>query len=143
VLFYGTLPPRRQLVIDRLRAVGLRVHTAWRVWGDERDKLISRAAVVLTMHYLPGHPFEDVRVLPLLARRKCVLAEIDGGWISDDMLAAVAGCTLDEMPELACQLVDHPAERHVLEERGYAIARARDIRPALRQALQSVEGIAG
>lgn len=75
VLFYGSLNQRRQAVLTALAAQGLRVESAFGVYGDSRDRLIARAKIVLNLHYYETAVFEVVRVSYLLANRKFVLSE--------------------------------------------------------------------
>ena len=51
VLFYGSVNPRRQHIIEQLRSVGVEVATVFGVYGAERDAMIARARVVLNVHF--------------------------------------------------------------------------------------------
>ena len=51
VLFYGSTNPRRQAVLEALAAAGLRVEVLFGVYGEERDRAIARAKIVLNMHF--------------------------------------------------------------------------------------------
>lgn len=75
VLFYGSLGPRRQLVLDQLRLCGLQVESVFGVYGSERDALISRAKVVINIHHYSAKIFEIVRVFYLMTNAKAVVSE--------------------------------------------------------------------
>jgi hypothetical protein len=74
VLFFGSMNKRRRDVLDRLRALGLRVHDQG-AWGAELDRLVARSRVVLNMHYYDDAALEMVRVSYLLANKAAVVAE--------------------------------------------------------------------
>ncbi len=74
VLFYGSINERRMKVCNEL-AKHCNVHVAYDKYGEERDKLIARAKVVLNIHFYPSKVFEIVRCSYLFANRKCVVSE--------------------------------------------------------------------
>lgn len=76
VLFYGSINDRRRNIINELNAAELNVVSVFGVYGVERDSLISRAKVVLNLHYYELGVFELVRVSYLLANRKAVVSEV-------------------------------------------------------------------
>lgn len=75
VLFYGALSHRREAVLKRLAALGLRTVVCGHVFGDELDALIGRAKVVLNVHFHPAHVLETVRLSYLLANGRAVVSE--------------------------------------------------------------------
>ena len=77
VLFYGAINERRQVILEGIEARGLKLYAAFGTHGDERDKLVSRAKVVLNMHYYEEVSlFEAVRVFYLMTNSKAVVSEI-------------------------------------------------------------------
>lgn len=76
-LFIGTLSRRRIEVLKILSANGLRVKTSNYVFGDEKRRLISEAAIVLNIHYDNSNKtvLETERIGFLLANRCCVVSE--------------------------------------------------------------------
>jgi len=76
VLFYGILNDHRREILEQVarRGLKLRVLVA-SVSNRMRDNLISRAKVVLNMHYYETRLFEIARVSYLLANSKCVVSE--------------------------------------------------------------------
>ena len=73
MLFYGSLSPQRQQVLQTLRESGLRVQALFRVYGAARDAWMARSRVILNWHQAPRYPFESVRVGYLLANRAAVV----------------------------------------------------------------------
>uniref|UniRef100_UPI001BD69488 hypothetical protein n=1 Tax=Caballeronia sp. dw_19 TaxID=2719791 RepID=UPI001BD69488 len=84
VLFFGSMGPRRQAVIDQMRRVGLKVEAVFGVYGQERDALIGRARLVLNVHHYDAKVLEMVRISYLLANRCCVLSEYSSNPVDDD-----------------------------------------------------------
>lgn len=76
-LFIGTLSKRRIEVLKKLTSCGLRVRTGGLVFGEEKQRLISEAAIVLNIHYdEPSRSIlETERIGLLLANRCCVVSE--------------------------------------------------------------------
>lgn len=122
VLFYGSLNERRMRILEGLRERGLRVEAAFNVYGEERDRLISRAKVVLNVHYYESKIFEIVRISYLLANRKAVVSEVGPDTDIDPIyLEAVAGVPYDALIDTCVDLVLDNAKRKMLEERGFGI----------------------
>ena len=74
VLFYGSLNGRRQAVLAALVKAGLNVKHLFSVYGDERDRAIADAKVVLNMHFYEDSIHEIVRTSYLLANSKAVVS---------------------------------------------------------------------
>lgn len=75
VLFLGWITPRRQKILEDLKAAGLKVVASQNCYGGGRDNLISRAKVCLNVHHDGRNLFEIVRVSYYLANKKCVVSE--------------------------------------------------------------------
>lgn len=75
VLFYGSLNPRRNAILEALRARGLNVVHAFGVYGAERDNLVARAKIVLNVHFYESGILEWGRVFYSLANRKVMVSE--------------------------------------------------------------------
>jgi len=129
VLFYGNHNAHRQSVVDYLSEAGVAVTWPRRAFGDERDGLIARARVVLSLRFW-NHTEETSKIsrqLYLLANRAAVVAETSGtaaerSYFADGIAFA------NTLPELAAhcrRLVSHPAERRALADRGLDLARRR------------------
>lgn len=76
VLFYGSINPRREKILNDLRSSGCRVEAIFNIYGEERDKYISRAKIVLNLHYYDEQIFEIVRVFYLMSNSKAVVCEV-------------------------------------------------------------------
>ena len=131
VLFYGSVNPRRQQVIDQLKARGLNVVVLFGAYGEERDRAIARAKVVLIVHYYEAKIFEIVRAAYLLSNRKAVVAE--GGtdtFVEPELREALCAVPYDQLVDACVELVRDQARRSALEERGqrlFALRREEDV----------------
>ncbi|MEO5364520.1 MAG: class I SAM-dependent methyltransferase, partial [Magnetococcus sp. DMHC-8] len=138
VLFYGSANGRRQRVLDALRAAGVRVHHAIAVYGIQRDDLISRARIVLNMHYYQSSIFEQVRVFYLLVNRKAVVSEcgpsteMDDEWRHGMVLA-----DYDELVDACLALLQDEPYRQEVARRGFECMTRRPEGEILRRSLQS------
>jgi hypothetical protein len=136
VLFIGSMNPRRQQIIQAMRAAGLQVHTPVGVYGAERDALIMRAKLLLNVHFYETKVLEVVRISYLLANRCAVLSERSADPSEDDALAeGVAFADYGDLVRRARELVDSSAERERMAQRGFELMRARPIEAYLRVAL--------
>lgn len=118
VLFYGSVNPRRQKVLDALRERGLKVATLFGCYGEERDRAIARAKVVLSVHFYPAKIFEIVRVAYLLTNSKAVVAECGPDTHLDAQLReALCGVAYDGLVEACVELVSNAGKRTELAER--------------------------
>lgn len=136
VLFVGALSPRRQRIIDRMRAVGVNVVAAFGVYGRARDLLLARTKLVLNVHGREGGVLEMVRLSYLLANGCAVLSERCADPAEEAPLAhAIAFAGYDALPERAAQLVASPAEREQLARDGLAEMQSRRAADYLRAAL--------
>ncbi len=139
VLFYGSYNSRRVAVLDELRGSGLNVHHAYGVYGTARDELISRAKVVLNIHFYEPGGFEAVRVCYLLANRKAVVTEINPGeYLDPDLAEGVLAVPYGGLAEGCRSLVGNYGRRRELEERGFHAIAARDETVILRRALAPI-----
>ncbi len=130
VLFYGSLNPRRQAVLEALKARGLNVAALFGVYGEERDRAIARAKVVLVVHYYPAKIFEIVRAAYLFTNEKAVVAECDSDTsVEPDLREAVCGVPYERLVEACVELVREPEKRRALGQRAHRIfARRREER---------------
>ena len=125
--------------MNELRSSGLNVHHAFGAYGDPRDALISRAKVVLNIHFYEPGAFEAVRVCYLLANWKAVVTEINPGeFLDPDLSEAVLAVPYGGLVEACKSLVADCSRRRDLEERGFHAIAARDEVAILRQAFAPV-----
>lgn len=136
VLFFGSINPRRQEIIDQMSADGLQVCAAFGVYGKERDALIGRAKLLLNVHFYDAKVLEMVRISYLLANRCAVLSEHSSNPAEDDTLAeGVAFADYQDLARRARELIDSPEERTRLAQRGFEIMSNRPIADYLRAVL--------
>jgi hypothetical protein len=136
VLFVGSLPPRRKAVLDQMGALGLRVAAVFGLYGQERDKAISRAKLMLNVHMYDAKILEIVRISYLLANHCAVLSEHSSDLTEDNALAGgVAFAGYHHLAERARELIDNPAELSQLSRRGFEIMTERPVSEYLSDAL--------
>jgi hypothetical protein len=136
VLFFGSINLRRRLVINRMRAAGLKVHAVSGVYGQERDALIGRSKLLLNVHFYESKILEIVRVSYLLANRCAVLSETGADPYEEAALTGgVAFAPYEKLVEEACALVAAPARREALSRRGFDLMSGRLMSDYLRAAL--------
>lgn len=105
VLFYGTMNPRRQKIIDAMRVEGLVVQTLYGVYGKERDDWIARSKLVLNIHFYPSEILEVVRLFYLCINKVLVLTELNETTFVDDTLSSrVIGVPYRQLVERAVEL---------------------------------------
>jgi len=116
VLFYGSIGPRRQAVLDELAARGLKVCAVHGVYGEARDALIARAKVVLNLHHYASHIFEIVRVFYLMTNGKAVVGEVSPTTAVDpDYVGGFRAASYDALIDACIELVSDVEQRHRLE----------------------------
>jgi len=82
VLFFGSMSDRRARIIEELSSQ-CSVRAVQGVYGAELDALVSRAKVVVNIHFCDEpHPLEVVRLAYLMANGACVVTE--PGWEDDE-----------------------------------------------------------
>ena len=122
VLFYGSVNQRRHAILSALEQAGLRVMVETRAQGAVRDALISRAKVVLNLHFYPSAIFEIVRVSYLLANRKAVVGECGPQTeIDPDIRDAIAPAPYDHLCDRVFELLRDNNGRFALARRGHNI----------------------
>ena len=141
VYFYGYLSPRRQHIIDQLRARGLNVHVneffSSAAHGD-LDHFISRSKIILNItNYDQYHVFEMVRAALPLANHKVFVTELNAySEIDPVMKDAVLHCPYDQLVDLCVSLVNNPALRQHYETQGYATLKQRLGTPIIGAAME-------
>ena len=134
VLFYGQMSPRRLVIINALRAAGVKVFVGNSdvgadqdidnlvldpVYGRALDELVQRAKIVLNVHYYDSQILEAVRISYLLSNRKAVVSECSAQtevyphW--RDGLCLVG---YDQLVSNCLRLLQDENSRHALGERG-------------------------
>lgn len=136
VLFYGSLGPRRQSVLDQLCLHGLYVESVFGVYGSERDALISRAKVVINIHHYSAKIFEIVRVFYLMTNAKAVVSECGRDTAMDAIYRPGISAVAYEDLVGACEaLVRDDQIRHALEQKAFTTIQSLPQAEFTRQAL--------
>jgi SAM-dependent methyltransferase len=137
VLFYGSVNARRRQVLEALKGRGLKVVELFGVYGEERDRAIGHAKVVLNLHYYASKIFEVVRVAYLLANAKAVVAECGPDtFIEPDLREALCAVPYEQLVEACAELVSDPAKRQALGERAQRVFARRPQQEYLASALE-------
>jgi hypothetical protein len=136
VLFYGSLNPRRQHILDALSRSDLKVVHLFGKYGKDRDQAIARAKVVLSIHFYESKILEIVRVSYLLSNFKAVVAECGPDTeVEPDVRDAVRGVPYRDLVDACAALVHNAVERRKLGEHGHQIFAARRAENILAAAL--------
>ena len=126
VLFYGSRNERRDRILAQLQARGLKVEALFGVYGEQRDQYLTRAKVVINLHYYEACIFETPRVSYLLSNRKAVVCEHSVMNPEDQSLReGMAYVPYDGLVDACVRLVSDEAQRKVLERRGFDLFSAR------------------
>jgi 2-polyprenyl-3-methyl-5-hydroxy-6-metoxy-1,4-benzoquinol methylase len=136
VLFYGSINPRRQVILDALVSRGVKVKTLFGVYGAARDAVIARSRIVLNLHFYETKVFEAVRVSYLLANRRVVVAE--RGAVPEEEAAferGVAFADYGELVDTCLSVLKNPEERQRLSVAGHQIMTTRQESEFLASAL--------
>lgn len=77
VLFYGSVNERRSAVLTEIQKSisPKKIEYVPNIWGEELDELVSRAKIVLNIHYYPRVRQEQVRLFYLVSNGMCVVSE--------------------------------------------------------------------
>lgn len=119
VLFYGSMNPRRENILNQLRDAGSVVHHAFNVYVEDMDALIAKSRVVLNIAYYPAKIFNIVRCSYLFANKICVVSEIG---VEDEPYRDTGGfTTYDRLAEYAMAFARNDKLRKQVAERGYEI----------------------
>ena len=120
VLFYGSMNARREQIIDELKKSGLNVVALFGVYGEDRDAVISRAKLIINIHFYDSSIVEIVRISYLLANGKAVVAECNEGTeYTDDLKTAVALVPYDQLVDTCIEFVKNDEKRRLLEKNGF------------------------
>ena len=120
VLFYGSMNERRLVIINDLKAAGLKVHTAFGIYGSERDQLISKAKLVLNHHFYQSQIFEIVRVFYLLSNSIAVVGEVNpSSSINPIYLNGIFASPYENLTSACIQLIQDNALRRRLEKKAF------------------------
>ncbi len=114
VLFYGAINARRKDVIDALAATGITVVAISGIYGRERDFLMSRAKIILNLHYYDTKIFEIVRVSYALQNGKFVLSEIGYDNCEREYSGVVSFCAYENIVDRCLEFLSKPNQINLL-----------------------------
>jgi hypothetical protein len=145
VLFCGSIDvtnpnDRRRQAIEDVARRRIRVHVLSGVYGEERDRWIARAKIVLNVHFYPSPIWEIFRCSLLLANRKCVVSEGGGSDAALETFAAGATALVpyDQIGAACANLLRDDGLRRVTAARGFhafeKISQADEVKAALEVA---------
>jgi hypothetical protein len=141
VVFVGALfgSPRRKGVLDELRRRGAKVVVLEEVFGEEREKRVRDAKVVLNIHYYPRN-FETVRLFWLLSLGCFVVAEGDPMTHEEVMReyeGSMAMVPYDALVDTVMEYLGKPEERRRIADAGYDFVRATTPGQAIRPLIEA------
>lgn len=120
VLFYGSVNDRRRKILEDLQQSGRKIVSVFGVYGAERDDLIARSKVVLSLHTETPGIFEVVRAFYLLANKKAVVGEVNPDTQIDPRFRdAIVPASYDELVATCLRLVEDDDTRRAVEARGF------------------------
>ena len=117
VLFYGAKNGRRCAIQKLLQKNKItNVFRYYDLFYDEREKLISRAKIVLNIHYFEDASLETHRVEYLCARGKCILSErsADPG-LDREYSDSILFCDIDNIVHEIQNLLADPIKKRSME----------------------------
>ncbi|MBF0214332.1 MAG: hypothetical protein HQM00_12370 [Magnetococcales bacterium] len=136
VLFYGSLNERRQRVLHALEQQGVAVQMLFGQYGARRDEAISRAKLILNIHYYDTKIFEIARISYLLTNAKAVVTEMDAETrIDPELRDGLLAVPYEGLVEACMSLLHDDTRRHALGRTGQQRFAQRPETEILRRAL--------
>ena len=119
-----------------MRKAGLNVKHLFSVYGEERDRAIADAKVVLNVHFYEDSIHEIVRTSYLLANRKAVVSECGPRTeIDEDIRQAMVAVPYEDLVTSCVALVGDEPRRRELERRAFEVFARRDQARILRDTI--------
>ncbi len=136
VLFYGGPGGQRLQVFQDLCSKLVKAVFVHGLYGKSRDDLISNSKIVININqYQQFNIFEIARASYLLANSKAIVSDFsETSKIEPDIRNAIQFCRLENIVQECLDLLDDDARRVKLENDGFNIMCARDIRKILKDA---------
>jgi hypothetical protein len=139
VLFYGSINERRQKIIDSLKEKGVKVEALFGVYGEERNRYITRSKIVLNMHFYEAQVFEIVRVCHLLANQVFVISEKSNNsqeeiYFQDGLVF----CDYDNLVFTCLEYLNKNKEREIIAKKGYNLLKNRPLKKYLKPLINSI-----
>jgi hypothetical protein len=139
VLFYGTPSPRREKVLDQLRAAGLGVEVVNGAYAWELAPALQRARLVLHVHYYETRLFPVARMLQPVASGLPVVCETSlCPALNDWSGSGIVFADYDRLAEACIALLAQPARQLEAVRRNLRQARRIDTATPLHRLLASL-----
>lgn len=144
VLFFGTRNPRRDHILDGLRARGLSVEAVSGAYGWELTPAIRRARIVLHVHFYETRLFPVSRILQPVASEVPVVCETSVcPALSDWSRSGIVFADYDGLVEACVDLLASPQRQRESAQRSLRHARRIDSTGPLRALLEELRGAPG
>ncbi len=136
VLFYGSLNPRRRDILAQVEHGGLEVTQLRDMYGEERDRHIGKAKIILNLHFYESRVFEIVRVSYLLANKRFVISEPGTDrTLEEPFMGGLVFARREELPAVCAEYAKADELRREIAEKGYRQIQKLDQVRFLRDAL--------
>ena len=140
VLFYGSVNPRRQAILDELRKHDICVVSVFGVYGRMRDRFIARSKIILNVHFYDSKILEVVLIFHLLANRCFVVSERGGDPdVEKQYEGAVVFAEYDSIVDSCVRYLADSAQRFRIAEKGLEIMSARRQEAYLEETLTRLD----
>jgi hypothetical protein len=140
VLFYGSTNTRRLAILEALSQAGLNVRHLFSVYGEERDRAIAEAKVVLNMHFYEDSIHEIIRTSYLLANSKAVVSECGPKTeIDEDIRQAMVAVPYENLVASCIALVQDEPRRRMVERKAFELFVKRNQANILRETIAATE----
>lgn len=144
LVFYGTESPKRRVLLDSLKAQGLRICEINGLFGPERDQIMSRTRAVLNLHFYESQILQQIRCFHPLTQGVPVISEnypVDSapGFYAESLL------TPDAMPleSFVIEMFADDAAFSAATERTISAFRASQDDPRLTLAINDTLAVLG
>lgn len=139
VLFYGTPSPRREKVLDQLRAAGVSVDVVSGAYAWELTPALQRARLVLHVHYYETRLFPIARMLQPVASGVPVVCETSVcPALNDWSGSGIVFADYDRLVPACIELLAQPARQLEAVRRNLRHARRIDTATPLRALIASL-----
>ena len=139
VLFFGTLTPRRTLILERLESAGLTVETVAGAYAHELTPAIRRARMVLHVHFYSTGLFPVTRFLQPVASGVPIVCETSvASRLSDWRQSGILFSDYDGLVDACMQLLRSPGEWKARTEATQRFAAELDFATPFAQVLDAV-----
>lgn len=121
VIFFGGLYKRRRDIFKKLKKDGFNMQWYHSIWDiDDRDKKLLNGKICLNTHLIEDAILETNRIVPLLAKRKCIISEKCGDKeMMEYFKDIVIFCDKEQMSSVCKIYCNNDKLRKEQEQRGY------------------------